>query len=114
MEILQMLSQVSLVGLLSLAVTLLPLGAGLLYVTRPTERHLALMRPISLAALFAALGGTVLGFMNVLQGLWMSTTPVETRILAVGAAESLVPLFVGFGCLTVAWLCVAIGMRRLP
>ena len=27
-------------------------------------------------------------------------------------AESLVPIVVGFGCLTVAWLCVAMGMRK--
>jgi hypothetical protein len=34
--------------------------------------------------------------------------------MAVGAAEALVTLFVSFGCLTVAWLCVALGMRRNP
>jgi hypothetical protein len=27
-------------------------------------------------------------------------------------AESLVPVFFGFGCLTVAWLCVAFGLWR--
>jgi hypothetical protein len=27
-------------------------------------------------------------------------------------ADSLVPLFVGFGCLTLPWLCVTIGLWR--
>jgi hypothetical protein len=34
------------------------------------------------------------------------------RQAAVGAAESLVPVFPGFACLTVAWLLVAAGMGR--
>jgi hypothetical protein len=34
--------------------------------------------------------------------------------MAIGLAESLGTLFVAFGCLTVAWLCVALGMRRIP
>jgi hypothetical protein len=44
----------------------------------------------------------------------MNETPVLTRAAAVGIAESLVTLFFGFGCLTVAWLCVAIGLWRRP
>ena len=34
------------------------------------------------------------------------------RVMAIGAAESLVPVLLGFACLTVAWLVVAIGMGR--
>jgi hypothetical protein len=33
-------------------------------------------------------------------------------MIALGASETVVPLFVAFGCLTVAWLVVALGMRR--
>jgi hypothetical protein len=29
-----------------------------------------------------------------------------------GASEALVPVFVGFACLTFSWLLVAIGMSR--
>jgi hypothetical protein len=32
--------------------------------------------------------------------------------IALGASESLVPMFVGFACLSVAWLLVAVGMSR--
>jgi hypothetical protein len=71
------------------------------------------MRPLSLSGLFAALTGAVIGFINVLSALWTRDLTAETyRIMAVGAAESLVTLFVGFGCLTVAWLLVAAGMGR--
>jgi hypothetical protein len=49
----------------------------------------------------------------VLVGVSSSSTPLmEERGWLVGASEALVSLFVGFGCLTVAWLCVAFGMRR--
>ena len=34
------------------------------------------------------------------------------RLVAVGVAESLVSMFVGFACLTAAWLLVAVGMGR--
>ena len=110
----QMLSQVSLAGLFSLAVSVLPLGFGLAYAIRPTEQKLALMRPISLAAIFAGLSGSLLGFINVLRMIWMSTQPVEFRVLSVGIAESLVPMSLAFGSLTIAWLCAAAGLRRHP
>jgi hypothetical protein len=34
------------------------------------------------------------------------------RIAVIGASESLVAVFVGFACLSVAWLLVAVGMSR--
>jgi len=86
---------------------------AVVYAARPTEQNLALMRPLSLASLFAAIAGTLLGFINVLQVFWSRGASSETyRVMAIGAAESLVTVLVGFGCLTVAWLVVAIGMGR--
>ena len=85
--------------------------AGGRYVFRPSEQRLALMRPLSLAGIFAGLNGTSLGAINTLRGLWMEP-PRDGRILAIAAAESIVPLYVAFSCLMVAWLCVAVGMRR--
>ena len=57
-----MLRQASLFALLTLVIDVVPLVMAVVYVIRPTERHLALMRPLSLAGLFAALSGGVLGF----------------------------------------------------
>jgi hypothetical protein len=108
-----MLREASLVALLTLALSFVPLVMALVYVIRPTERSLALMRPLSLAGLFAAITGTVLGFINVLQFAWTRELSAETyRVMSVGVAESLVSMAVGFASLTVAWLLVAVGMGR--
>jgi hypothetical protein len=108
-----LLRQASLFALLTLMLTFVPLVMAVVYVIRPTERHLALMRPLSLAGLFAAMAGGVLGLINVLRFVWIREVTAETyRVMAVGAAESLVTLFVGFASLTVAWLLVAVGMGR--
>ena len=112
MELFQILGNASIVALLSMLVAIFPLGAGLAYVLWPSEQRLAMMRPVSLAGLFAALCGATVGAINVLRGIWMAEGAVDWRIVAVGSAETLVPLFLAFGCLTVAWLCVAIGFRR--
>lgn len=107
------LRNASLFALLSLALAFVPLVMALIYAVRPTERHLALMRPLSLAGLFAAAAGTVLGLINALMPLWRRGFTTEAyTIVAVGAAESLVPVFVGFASLTAAWLLVAVGMGR--
>ena len=73
------------------------------------------MRPLSLAALFAAMAGGVLGGINVLSIVWTRELTAENyKVMAAGAAESLVPLLVGFASLTLAWLLVAVGMGRHP
>lgn len=108
-----MLRQASLFALLTLVLGLVPLIMAVVYVIHPTERHLALMRPLSLAGLFAAMAGGVLGFINVLRFGWTRELTAETyRVMTVGAAESLVTLLVGFASLSVAWLLVAVGMGR--
>lgn len=106
------LSQAGIAALLSMFVALFPVIAGLAYLASPTEGRLAMVRPISLAALFSGLAGLMLGFINVLKGIWSAEGAVNWRIMAVGGAESMVPLTLAFGALTFAWLCVAVGMRR--
>ena len=107
------LRQASLFALLTLILGCVPLVMAVVYVIRPTERHLALMRPLSLAGLFASIAGGVLGFINVLRLVWTRELTTETyRVIAVGSAEALVPTLVGFASLTAAWLLVAVGMGR--
>jgi hypothetical protein len=103
------LYQASIFALLSLVVAVAPMGMAILYAVRPSERRLALMRPISLAGLFAGLAGAAAGGIMVLRHL--ATAPDYGPAL-IGAAESLVPLLVAFGSLTIAWLCVALGLSR--
>jgi hypothetical protein len=107
------LSQAGIAALLSMLVAVFPVPAGIAYLVSPSERRLALIRPISLAALFSGLAGLMLGFINMLKGVWSAEAEVNWRIIAVGGAESLVPLTLAFGALTFTWLCVAIGMRRI-
>ena len=110
----RVLSQISILGLASILMGIVPLGMGLIYAIWPSEQRLALMRPLSLATIFAALSGSTLGVINVLRNVGVSQTPVFPRVAWIGFAEALVPIFFDLGCLTVAWLCVAIGLWRRP
>jgi hypothetical protein len=114
MQLLEMLTQAGLVALLSLAVVPPPLVVGVLYAIRPTEARLALMRPLALASIFASLCGFLSGLVHIFHNLGVGPSPSFTNQVALGLSEALVPMFVGAGCLTVAWLCVAIGLRRHP
>lgn len=111
MEIYRIFSSMGLAALIDILVSLLPMLAGAAYLFKPTEQRLALMRPVSLAGIFAGLSGTSLGAINTLRGMWIEP-PRDARISAIATAESIVPMFVAFSCLMVAWLCVAVGMRR--
>ena len=110
----RVLSEASLVALASLFMGVVPLAMAIVYVIWPSEQRLALMRPLSLAAIFAVLSGSTLGVVNVLIAISRNQTGAFPSLAWVGFAEALVPLFFGFGCLTVAWLCVSIGLWRRP
>jgi multisubunit Na+/H+ antiporter MnhB subunit len=110
----EMLRNSSLLGLLGLLVSLATVAMALAYAIRPNEQRLALMRPLSLAAVFGALNSFTGGIANVLWGIaGTSTFPVPVwNLIAAGVAEAITSLFVTFGCLTMAWLLVALGLRR--
>jgi hypothetical protein len=112
MELYDLLSQAGILALLSLALAVVPMVMGIVYAIRPTDARLALMRPLSLVGLFAGLGGLCLGLINILRGISVSMPSVGWQNVAMGVSEALVALFVAFGSLTVAWLCVAFGMTR--
>src|SRR5215210_7275237 len=101
-------------ALASMFVGVLPLTTGIVYAIWPSEHRLALMRPLSLATVFAAVAGTALGFINELRFVVRSGTMAFTQQVAQGIAEGLVTMFFCFGCLTVAWLCVSLGLWRRP
>ena len=111
MELFTMFRQMGLAALFSIMISFLPLIAAGAYLFRPSEQRLAMMRPLSLAGIFAGLNGSSLGAINTLRGLWLEP-PRDGIIIAIGAAESIVPLYVSFSCLMLAWLLVAAGMRR--
>lgn len=101
----------SLVGLLICTV---PTVVGVWLALRPSERLLALMRPLTLAAIFSALCSFVLALANgarlvsSIKGLDLDGIHQLGAVLS----EGLAPVVACFACLTVAWACVALGMRR--
>ena len=110
----EVLYNAGIMGLASMFVGVLPLTMGIAYAIWPNEQRLTLMRTLSLATVFAAVAGVAIGFINELRFISRSETVSFSRQVVVGVAESLVPLFFGFGCLTVAWLCVTLGLWRRP
>jgi hypothetical protein len=57
----------------------------------------------------------LLGAINVLRGLerMESFDSASMRGAIPGTAEAIALTLLTFACLTVAWLCVAMGMRKL-
>ncbi len=110
----ELLRNSSILGLLGLLVSLAAVAMALAYAIKPNERRLALMRPLSLAAIFGGLGTFTAGLASVLQGIaaTQSFTVDTWRLIAAGTAETIIGLFVVFGCLTIAWLLVTLGLRR--
>jgi hypothetical protein len=103
----------SILAKLCLLMPVLVVATSVAYAVHPDERRLALMRPLSLATIFAALSGFSVGLISVLNGIGATEiSAVNWRAAAVGTAETLVVLFIAFGCLTLSWLIVALGMRR--
>ena len=88
-----------------------PALAGIWFAIRPTERLLSYMRPLNLAGIFAAFCTVALGVANGAIGL--SRHPgLDEQMLLGGISEVFAAMAVSCACLTVAWICVAIGMRR--
>ena len=111
MDPFELFRQIGWYPFLTLVVETTPLMVGGAYAIRPSEVRLALIRPFSLAALFAGAAGTLSGFVTVFSGLAASGDPRWGAVYA-GVSEALVPAVFGLTCLTLAWLLVAVGMWR--
>jgi hypothetical protein len=89
-------------------------GVAAAYAFRPTEGKLMLMRPLSLASVFSAIGSLTAGMATILKGIAASGDfggHIPSAVFH-GCAEVLIPVFAAFSFLAVAWLLVAVGMRR--
>lgn len=114
MDVMELFRQIGWFALLTLVIDVIPLVAAAVYAAWPSERRLALMRPFSLASLFAGLAGTLKGVVTVLAGVAAAPEITEDsrQRIASGLSEALVPAVFGLACLAVAWLLVAAGMSR--
>ena len=89
------------------------LGTAIAYALRPTERKLMLMRPLTLASVFAAVCSTSVGMATALKYAADAKLGGDAVwIMVAGLSESLIPPFVAFAFLAVAWLLVVVGLRK--
>ena len=112
-NLVDLIGQISLFAKLTMAVAIVTFGLAVAYVFRPTEQKLVLMRPVSLAAIFATISGLIGGWIVLLQGV--PATPdghIPVASLSQGLSESLTVGFVSFGLLAAAWMLVAVGGLR--
>jgi len=87
---------------------------------RPAERTLAMLRPLCAATITSALAAFLLGVVNGLYGLdralEQAADPAAIarvwRMALPAFAESPAPLILAFAAVSVAWLLVAVGLRR--
>lgn len=93
-------------------VSLGTLAMAAAFVARPTESKLAVMRPLTLASIFAAVCSFSAGVAYVLRGVAASGPDMDMSRVYMGLSETLVPLFVTNAFLAVAWLLVTAGLRR--
>jgi hypothetical protein len=112
-DLLALFRELSVFAKLTMAFAVAVFGLAVSYAFRPSEEKLALMRPVSLAAIFATISGLFSGWIVVLVGI--AATPdgrLPNPSLYRGIAESLILGFVCFGFLAAAWLLAAVGMLR--
>ena len=112
MEPFRVFHEAGIAALMSMAMATVPMWIGIAYAIRPTESKLALMRPLALAGLFAGITGSLLGLVNMLTYVASTGGALTSPNALAGLSESLVTSVIGFGSLTVGWLCVALGLRR--
>jgi hypothetical protein len=95
---------------------LICLVTAALFAWRPDEGRLAVLRAMSLATGFSMLGGFVAGVaksMDACSRLPPEKRELLTSFLLKGISEASALLILGLALLTLTWLVVAIGLRRL-
>jgi hypothetical protein len=114
MSFVDLFNQVGIVGKLGMVLAVATVAMAAACAWRPNERRLALMRPLSLATIFSALCSFAAGLAVVAHGISASgnITAVGWSAVATGVAEAFMSLVASFLCLTVAWLLVALAMRK--
>lgn len=75
--------------LASMFVGVLPLTMGVVYAIWPNEQRLSLMRTLSLATVFASVGGLALGLINLPRFVGRPGTAGVHRAVAIGPADTL-------------------------
>ena len=95
------------------------LVTAVLFAYRPSERRLAILRPLSAATIFSAFAAFLLGIANglsvyirLLDQAADGPAGDASRLLLGALRESPAPLVIAFALVSVVWLLVAVGLRR--
>ena len=104
----------SLFALFSILVNATPMVAGFAFALRPAATRLALVRALTLVGVFVTVANILSGTVNVLIYLSRQSpvTPEPSDQFYTSIAEILVIPFIGFVFLALAWVGVAIGLRK--
>ena len=98
-----------------IVIALLLLWVAISFAIRPTERKLAILRPLALSLVFALLAITLAGFANLTVALKRVSFPEgkeSVSLLLSGLSEGLIPGILGFAVLAVSWALAAFGLKR--
>ena len=94
------------------------LGLAISFAVRPGERKLGVLRPLSVACVFAVLSGIFSGLgavaHHVVNNDAWAHSPDFHLIVLTGFGESMAPAVLGFSMLAVIWILAAVGLRRQP
>ena len=86
------------------------------FCSRPTERKLAILRPLAAAVVFALLSALCAGlgcaFFNAARAEAGPVGGPGVQHLYAGLCEAMVPAVVGFAVLALAWALAAVGFQR--
>ncbi len=100
---------------LLIGLALLAFGGAFMF--RANPRHLAILRALTAAEIFGVVGSVSY---NVTTVAWKTTTieelsndPKFHQVVIYGLGEAITPVPVGFICLMLAWIFIAVGMRRV-
>lgn len=93
-------------------VALATLATAVYFAFRPSERTLGIIRPLCAATTYSALAAFFAGITNGLVAVArVGVIPPSPAVLPM-FAESPIPLVAGFAVVSIAWLLVAVGLRR--
>ena len=102
-------------------IVVLVVGGGMLvaaarFAIAAEARLLALVRALTWALAFAVVAGVAANISTVCRAVagndeWLKT---PLPILLEGIAESIAPVILGGSIASIAWILVAIGVRRMP
>lgn len=100
-----------------LALGIASLASASAFAWRPDPRKVESIRALASAVLFATIAGIVTDISAVMHKVpanpeW-AHSPDLTLIVMTGIGESMAPGILGFSVLSIQWLLVAYGFRRL-